>query len=78
MVKSNEITVKYTLKVHYFMDEVTITLPSNLAVSLLQFITDNMQVKGKEGAAALMIIIEAFEKGISDIPAPEIDTEADF
>ncbi len=60
------------------MDEVTITLPSNLAVSLLQFITDNMQVKGKEGAAALMTIIAAFEKGISDIPAPEIDTEAEF
>ena len=78
MVKFNEITVKYTLKLHYFMDEVTITLPSNLAVSLLQFITDNMQVKGKEGAAALMTIIGAFEKGISDIPVPEVDSEADF
>jgi len=60
------------------MEEVTISLPANLAASLLQFITDNMQVKGKEGAAALMTIIEAFEKGITALPAEDINTEADF
>ena len=47
------------------MEEVTITLPKPIAVSLLEFINDNMQVKGKEGANALLLIVAAFEASLA-------------
>ncbi len=47
------------------MEEVTITLPKPIAASLLEFINDNMQVKGKEGANALLLIVAAFEASLA-------------
>ena len=47
------------------MEEVTITLPTPIAASLLEFINDNMQVKGKEGANALLLIVAAFEASLA-------------
>ena len=46
------------------MANATIELPVDLASSLLAFIEENMQVKGKNGAEALITIVSAFEKGI--------------
>ena len=46
------------------MEEVTITLPKPIAASLLEFINANMQVQGKEGANALLLIVSAFEASL--------------
>ena len=47
------------------MEEVTITLPKPIAASLLEFINANMQVQGKEGANALLLIVAAFEASLA-------------
>ncbi|BCV02795.1 MAG: hypothetical protein CM15mV57_690 [uncultured marine virus] len=59
------------------MQNATIELPADLTVSLLKFIQDNMQVKGKEGAKALLTIVEAFEKAIGKTDL-EVVTDEDF
>lgn len=59
------------------MQNANIELPADLAVSLLKFIQDNMQVKGKEGAKALLTIVEAFETAIGQTDL-EVVTDEDF
>lgn len=62
------------------MEEVTITLPTALASSLLEFVNTNMQVQGKEGANALLLIIAAFESALADGKPDEAELapEEDF
>ena len=45
-------------------EEVTIKLPKVIAESLLDFINANMQVKGRDGAEALLAIVGAFEEAL--------------
>ncbi len=45
-------------------EEVTIKLPKVIAESLLDFINANMQVKGRDGAEALLTIVSAFEEAL--------------
>lgn len=45
-------------------EEVSIDLPKEIAISLLAFINANMQVKGKDGAEALLTIVSAFEEAL--------------
>jgi hypothetical protein len=47
------------------VEEVTITLPKAIAASVLDFVNKNMQVQGKDGAKALLLIISAFESALS-------------
>ena len=68
----------FSPKLHLLMANATIELPVDLASSLLSFIEENMQVKGKNGAEALITIVSAFEKGIAAVPVEPIDTGADF
>jgi hypothetical protein len=62
------------------MEEVTITLPKAIAASVLDFVNKNMQVQGKDGANALLLIIAAFEAGIAQSLPEEGDLalEEDF
>jgi hypothetical protein len=55
------------------MEEVTITLPTAIAASVLDFVNKNMQVQGKEGANALLLIIAAFESALSSDDLPNED-----
>tara|TARA_A200000159_G_scaffold102936_1_gene95679 strand:- start:12170 stop:12319 length:150 start_codon:yes stop_codon:yes gene_type:complete len=45
-------------------EKVSIDLPKEIALSLLTFINTNMQVKGKDGAEALLTIVSAFEEAL--------------
>ena len=62
------------------MEEVSITLPTAIADSLLTFINANMQVQGKDGANALLLIISAFETALADAKPDEAELapEEDF
>ena len=60
------------------MEEVTITLPKPIAASLLGFISENMQVKGKEGANALLLILGAFEASLATEEEATLPTDEDF
>ena len=60
------------------MGNANIELPVEIAASLLTFIQDNMQVKGKDGAQALIMIIAAFEKAIETSTNEELNIDADF
>jgi hypothetical protein len=62
------------------MEEVTITLPTAIAASLLEFINANMQVQGKEGANALLLIIKAFDTALVGATSAEgeLGVEEDF
>ena len=55
------------------MEEVTITLPTAIAASVLDFVNKNMQLQGKEGANALLLIIAAFESALSSDDLPNED-----
>jgi len=71
----------YTVKVYGIMEEVTITLPKALAASLLDFVNQNMQVQGKDGASALLLIISSFESALGEATPDEFDlgsAEADL
>jgi hypothetical protein len=68
----------YSAKVYGIMEEVTITLPKAIAASLLDFVNQNMQVQGKDGANALLLIISAFETSLSSTtPSDEADLPLD-
>jgi hypothetical protein len=60
------------------MEEVTITLPKAIAASVLDFINKNMQVQGKEGAEALLLIIGAFESALSSDESDDLSLAEDF
>jgi hypothetical protein len=44
-----------------------IELPIHVAASLQHFIEENMTVKGKDGAQALLAILDAFESAIGSV-----------
>lgn len=60
------------------MEEVTITLPKAIAASVLDFVNKNMQVQGKEGAKALLLIIGAFESALSSDESEDLSLAEDF
>jgi hypothetical protein len=60
------------------MEEVTIALPKAIAASVLDFINKNMQVQGKEGAEALLLIIGAFESALSSDESDDLSLAEDF
>ena len=60
------------------MEEVTITLPKPIAASVLEFINANMQVQGKEGAKALLLIVAAFEASLATEGEEELSPDEDF
>ena len=60
------------------MEEVTITLPKPIAASVLDFINANMQVQGKEGAKALLLIVAAFEASLAAEAEEVLPADEDF
>lgn len=60
------------------MEEVTITLPKPIAASVLEFINANMQVQGKEGAKALLLIVAAFEASLAAEAEEVLPADEDF